>query len=89
MPSFMTISSGILVIFSFYYLNNLKNCSVGIIDGMSYNVYLRNGFRWHDIHIQFHEDQFRHSSNINVITSTIREAAVLVLLMGGIYKVFH
>jgi hypothetical protein len=32
----------------------------------------------------FHEDRFRPSSNIEVITSAIPEAAVLVLLIGGI-----
>jgi hypothetical protein len=32
---------------------------------------------------KFHDDQFRHSSDINVSTPTILEAAMLVLLMGG------
>jgi hypothetical protein len=39
------------------------------------------------IRIKFHEDLFGHSGNINVITSTIYEAALLVLLMGWIYDV--
>jgi hypothetical protein len=26
---------------------------------------------WHDIHIKSHDDQFRHLSNITVITATI------------------
>jgi hypothetical protein len=33
----------------------------------------------------FHYDRFRHSSNIKVITSTILEAAVLVLLIEGFF----
>jgi hypothetical protein len=35
-------------------------------------------------HIKFHDDRFRHSSNIKGIISTACEAVVLVLLMGGI-----
>jgi hypothetical protein len=38
----------------------------------------------YDIHTKFHDDRFRHSSNIAVIIWTIWEAAVLVLLMGQI-----
>jgi UDP-N-acetylmuramyl pentapeptide phosphotransferase/UDP-N-acetylglucosamine-1-phosphate transferase len=38
------------------------------------------------MHVKFHDDQFRHSSNIKGINS-IREAAVMVLLMIGIYEV--
>jgi hypothetical protein len=30
----------------------------------SYEVYRSDGLGWHDIHTKFHEDQFRHSSNI-------------------------
>jgi hypothetical protein len=36
-------------------------------------------------HIKFH-DQFRHSSNVKIIVSTISEASVLVLLMEGFMK---
>jgi hypothetical protein len=32
---------------------------------------------------------FGRSSNIEVIITTVREAAVLVILMGGIYEVCH
>jgi hypothetical protein len=39
------------------------------------------------MHIYFHHDWISHSSNIKVITSTIREVAVLVLLMGEFYEV--
>jgi hypothetical protein len=42
---------------------------------------------WHDIHNNFHDNLFRHSSNIKVTTSTISEAAVLILLMGMIYEI--
>jgi hypothetical protein len=40
---------------------------------------------------KFHDDQFRHWSNIIkvIITSTISEAAVFVLLMVGVYDVCH
>jgi hypothetical protein len=34
----------------------------------------------------FHDDRFRHSNNI---TSTIGEATVLILLIGGIYEARH
>jgi hypothetical protein len=46
-------------------------------------------FSWHasgDISSKIHDDPLRHSSNVKVITSTILEAAVLVLLMGVIYE---
>jgi hypothetical protein len=45
-----------------------------------------DGCRWHDIHSKFHDSQFRHSSNIKVITSTILESVALVLLKEGIYE---
>jgi hypothetical protein len=37
--------------------------------------------------MKFHNDRFRHSSNIKGNTSIIREDVVLVLLMRGIYHV--
>jgi hypothetical protein len=33
---------------------------------------------------EFQDDRFRHSSDIKVITSLNLEAAILVLLMGGL-----
>jgi hypothetical protein len=36
---------------------------------------------------KFHDNRSRHSSNIEVIASSDLEAAVLVLLTAGIYKV--
>jgi hypothetical protein len=56
--------------------------------GAIYKVYRWDGSRWHNIYAKFHNNQFRLSSNIKVITSTISEAAVLVLLMEGIYEEF-
>jgi hypothetical protein len=35
----------------------------------------------------FHDNQFGHGSNINVTTATISEAAVLIVMMGGINEV--
>jgi hypothetical protein len=43
---------------------------------------------WH-IHTKIHDDRFRNSSKIKGVTSTIREAVALVLLMRGIYEVHH
>jgi hypothetical protein len=57
--------------------------------GRTYEERLWDGFRWHDIHTDFHDDRFRHSIYIKVITKTICEAVVLVLLMGRIYEVRH
>jgi hypothetical protein len=54
--------------------------------GRIYDVHCLNGLRWHDIYTKFHYDSFKLSSNI-VITSTVSEAAVLVLMMGVIYGV--
>jgi hypothetical protein len=54
-----------------------------------YEVSYGDGLKWHDIHTKFYQIWFKHSSNIKVITSTISEAAMLVLLMGGIYDVHH
>jgi hypothetical protein len=36
---------------------------------------------------KFHGNGFRHSSNIRLITATIEEAAVVILLVGGIFVV--
>jgi hypothetical protein len=46
-----------------------------------------DGLRWHDAHTKFQRDSSsRHSRNNTVITSTISEVSVLVLLMGGFMK---
>jgi hypothetical protein len=57
-----------------------------LLMGHIYEVQCLHDLWLHDIHTNFHDDPFKHSSNI-VIISTISEVAVLVLLMGGIYKV--
>jgi hypothetical protein len=44
-------------------------------------------FSWHDIHINFYDDQLRQSCNTWGITSTILEATLLVLLFNGIYGI--
>jgi hypothetical protein len=56
----------------------------GILEVLLWDV-----LRWHDIYeyTEFHSDRFRHSSNVKVITSTIWEPAVFVLLSGGICEV--
>jgi hypothetical protein len=41
---------------------------------------------WNDKHTTFYEDRSRHLSNIKVTASTILEAAVLVLFIGGTCK---
>jgi uncharacterized membrane protein YjgN (DUF898 family) len=43
----------------------------------------RDGLRYHDMNTKFYNVRLRYSSDIKVIASTICEAAVLVLLMGG------
>jgi hypothetical protein len=45
--------------------------------------------RWYNIRTKFHDDRFRHLSNITVITVTIRDTVMLVLLIEGIYDVGH
>jgi hypothetical protein len=58
---------------------------VSLIVG-TYEVRRLDDLRWHGIHTKFHDDPFRNSSVIEITTSTILEATVLVLLMRGIYK---
>jgi hypothetical protein len=40
---------------------------------------------WHDIYTKFHGDRFRNSIDM-VITATVSNIPVLVLLMAGIYE---
>jgi hypothetical protein len=49
--------------------------------GVVYEVRHYDVLRRYDIHTKIHEDWFRHSGNIKVITSTTWKAAVLVLLI--------
>jgi hypothetical protein len=48
-----------------------------------------SGFILRDMHTKFHDDRFGHSSNVKGITSTIWEAAVLVLLMERMYEIYR
>jgi hypothetical protein len=41
-------------------------------------------FKWLDVHVKRHDCWFRHCSNVKGITSTIREAVVMLLLMRRI-----
>jgi hypothetical protein len=58
-----------------------------LVKGVIYELHRWDGLKWHDICTKFHEDWFRNSGNIKVITSAICETAVLVLLMGRIYDI--
>jgi hypothetical protein len=58
-----------------------------LLMGGIYEVRCYDGLRRQGIHTKFHDDWFRYSSTINVITTTILVAVMLVLLMGGIYDV--
>jgi hypothetical protein len=66
---------------------NLGGCSIVIIDGSGiWNTPLRwPQLAWYTS--KFNKDWFGYWCNIKVITSTIWETAVLVLLMGRIYDV--
>lgn len=55
--------------------------------GKIYNIRRWNGFRWHDLCTKFHDDRLRHLSNITVITATIWEAVMFVLLIERNYNV--
>jgi hypothetical protein len=54
-----------------------------LIDGI-YELRRWDGFIWHDICTKFHDDWFKHLNNIMVITATIWEAVMLVLMIEGI-----
>jgi hypothetical protein len=86
--SFMTIGSAIQVILRLLPTTTTiwETAVLILLMGGIYEISHWNGLRWHDIHTKFHNDQFRHSSDIKVITSTIWEDAVLVLLMWEVYS---
>jgi hypothetical protein len=53
-----------------------KNTILGVTEfvllmAVIYEVHRRDDPRWHDIHTNSHDDQFRHSRNIMGKTSTI------------------
>jgi hypothetical protein len=64
--------------------HNLRGFSVVTTDGSGVWSAVDMGS---DVYIKFYDDRFRNSHNIKVITATIWEAAVLLLLMRGIYEV--
>jgi hypothetical protein len=49
--------------------------------GTIYEVRRCGAHRWYDVHTKIHDDLFRHSRIIMVITSTLGEATMLVLLI--------
>jgi hypothetical protein len=54
-----------------------------LLTGEMYEVCSQDVLRWHDMQTKFDDGCFWHSIIIKVMT--ISEAAVFVLLMGGIY----
>jgi hypothetical protein len=57
-----------------------------LLMGGIYEICCGDGLGWNYKHIMFYNDQFRHSSNVKVIASTISEGAVLVLLIAGTHE---
>jgi hypothetical protein len=50
--------------------------------GVFYDDVCRSdGLRWRDIHPKFYDDRLGNSRNIEVITATVCEAAMLVVVM--------
>jgi hypothetical protein len=88
-PSFIKIGSG----------SNIKVIALIVWEpavlvllmGRIYDVHVRrwDGLRRYDIQTKFHDNWFRHSSDIKGITSAIWEAAVLALLIRGINYIRH
>jgi hypothetical protein len=72
--SFMTIGSGIQVI-----LRLVHEQFAAVLElpmRRIYEVCHWDGLKWHYIHAKFHDDQFRHSSNIRVISYYINNFRV-------------
>jgi hypothetical protein len=87
-PSFLQIIMGVQVILKFC-LSNLKGCKVGITDERDL---WRKQLKWAQVawySTKFYDDQFRHLSNIRVITAIIWETVMLVLLINWIYELRH
>jgi hypothetical protein len=51
----MTIGKRVQTIFKLF-LRNLRGRNVGITDKRDLHRIPRDGFMWHDIHTEFHED---------------------------------
>jgi hypothetical protein len=58
-----------------------------LLIGGIHDIRRSNGLRWHDVHTKFHGDQFKYLRNITVITATIEETVMLVLLTEEINEV--
>jgi hypothetical protein len=77
-----------LLSFHCYYLDSVIGYSVGFINGKDlWRTQLGwPHMAWH-ICTKFHDDRFRHLSNIKGITSTVSGAVVLALLMRENYDI--
>jgi hypothetical protein len=87
-PRFMKIGKGVQAIIRFCF-KKFRDCDVGITVGRD----LWNApFKWtqHNIRVytKIHDDRFRHLTNVTVISATILESVILVLLVEGIYEVY-
>jgi hypothetical protein len=82
----MKIGTGVQAILKFC-LRNLRGCNVGITDEKGGCSTQLKWLRWHGIYNNIHDDRFRHSSNIKVITERIYENVMLVLLKAEMYEV--
>jgi hypothetical protein len=83
MRGFITIHSSIQVILRSL-PQELERFSVGITD---WGDLWSTAVRWHDVHTMSPDDRFRHSGNNDkIISSSMSESTMLVLLMWGIYE---
>jgi hypothetical protein len=83
-PSFLQSIMGFQAILKFC-LSSLKGCEVVIIDGR--DLWSKQ-LKWAQVawySTKFHDDRFRHLSNIRVIIATIWETVMLVLPINWIY----
>jgi hypothetical protein len=81
----MKIGTSIQVILMFC-LSDLNDCIAAITNGRDLWSVPQ---RWPQVtrYTKFHEDWYRHASNINVLPQQFER--LLLLLMGGTYKVCH
>jgi hypothetical protein len=84
--SFTTAGSVIPLLWG-YWFHSWGGWSDGITGG--WEICHCDSLRWHNIHIKFHNDRFRDSSDIKVTASRIWEAVVLVFLIGGTYEIWN
>jgi hypothetical protein len=83
-PSFMRTGSGILVLLRLLPQQSDRPHIITNGKDLWYITERWPQMAWH-IHAKFHDNQFRSSCNIKVITSRIWEAIVLVLLMRDLW----